>query len=63
MERTHIAALRWRLILFTAGAILAAWLLRGVLRALAMQLLAASAEDRAGSILHFSDCIPRKSLV
>ena len=43
MERTHIAALRWRLILFTAGAILAAWLLRGVLRALAMQLLAASA--------------------
>ena len=43
MERTHIAALRWRLILFAAGAILAAWLLRGVLRALAMQLLAASA--------------------
>lgn len=43
MERTHIAAHRWRLIFFAAGALLAGWLLRGVLRALAMQLLAASA--------------------
>lgn len=42
MERTKIAAHRWRLILFGAGAVVAAVLLRGVLRALAMQLLAAA---------------------
>lgn len=42
MERTNIAAHRWRLILFGAGALTAAILLRHVLRALGMQLLAAS---------------------
>lgn len=42
MERTHIAAHRWRLILFGAGAVAAAVLLRNVLRALGMQVLAAS---------------------
>lgn len=42
MERKHIAAHRWRLIFIGAGAILAAWLLRHVLRALALQILAAA---------------------
>lgn len=42
MERTNIAAHRWRLILFGAGTITAAVLLWDVLRALGMQLLAAS---------------------
>lgn len=42
MERTYIAAHRWRLIFFAAGTILAALLLRHVLRALMMQILAAS---------------------
>lgn len=42
MERTKPAAHRWRLILFWAGAAASAVLLRDVLRALAMQLLAAS---------------------
>lgn len=42
MERTEIAAHRWRLILWAAGAALAVFLLRDVLKALTMQLLAAS---------------------
>ena len=42
MERNALAAHRWRLIFFSAGGILAAWLLRGVLKALAMQILAAA---------------------
>lgn len=42
MERTRIAAHRWRLILFGAGAIIAGLLLRDVLRAIAMQVLAAA---------------------
>jgi len=42
MERRTLAAHRWRLIFIGAGALLAAWLLRHVLRALAMQILAAS---------------------
>lgn len=42
MERTIFTAHRWRLILFSAGAIVAAVLLRRVLIALGMQLLAAS---------------------
>lgn len=42
MERTEMTAHRWRLILWAAGAALAVFLLRDVLRALAMQLLAAS---------------------
>ncbi len=42
MERTQTTAPRWRLILFGAGTAIAAYLLRGVLRALGMQLLAAS---------------------
>lgn len=42
MERTKTTAHRWRLIFFGVGSACAAWLLRGVLRALAMQLLAAS---------------------
>ncbi len=42
MERTQIAAHRWRLIFFGAGAAAAAFLLRDVLRALALQLLAAA---------------------
>ena len=40
MERTRIAAHRWRLIFFAAGAILAGWLLRGVLAAVAGTLAA-----------------------
>ena len=42
MERKTLAAHRWRLIFFSAGGILAAWLLRHVLRALLMQILAAA---------------------
>nr|MBR4281827.1 AI-2E family transporter [Clostridia bacterium] len=42
MERTVFPAHRWRLILFAAGGIATAWLLRGVLIALGLQLLAAS---------------------
>ncbi len=42
MERIKTAAPRWRLILFGVGAGLAAFLLRDVIRALGMQLLAAS---------------------
>jgi len=42
MERTIWAAHRWRLIFFAAGALIAAVLLRDVLRLLAMQLLAAA---------------------
>ena len=42
MERRTLAAHRWRLIFIGAGGILAVWLLRHVLRALAMQILAAS---------------------
>lgn len=42
MERTRIAAHRWRLILFGAGAIIAGVLLRDVLRAITMQVLAAA---------------------
>ena len=42
MERTIFPAQRWRLILFSAAAIAAAVLLRGVLIALGMQLLAAA---------------------
>lgn len=42
MERTEMAAHRWRLILWAAGAALTVFLLRDVLKALAMQLLAAS---------------------
>lgn len=42
MERRYIAAHGWRLIFFSAGGILAAWLLRHVLRALLMQILAAA---------------------
>lgn len=43
MERTAFAAHRWRLILWGAGSAAAAFLLRDVLRALALQVLAASA--------------------
>ena len=42
MERTISSAHRWRLILFSAGIAAAAWLLRGVIIALGLQLLAAS---------------------
>lgn len=42
MERTKIAAHHWRLILFAVGGLVAAVLLWDVLRALAMQLLAAA---------------------
>lgn len=42
MERTKLAAHRWRLILICAGAAAAVILLRNVLRLLTMQLLAAS---------------------
>jgi len=42
MERTKLAAQRWRLILFAAGIIASAVLLWDVIRALGMQLLAAS---------------------
>lgn len=42
MEGTKMAAHRWRLLLLGAGALVAAILLRDVLRALGMQLLAAS---------------------
>lgn len=42
MERTQIAAHRWRLILFGAGAVAVAALMWDVLRAIAMQLLAAA---------------------
>ena len=42
MERKTLAAHRWRLIFFSTGGILAAWLLRHVLRALLMQILAAA---------------------
>lgn len=42
MERMQIAAHRWRLILFAAGVLAAVWLLRHVLRAIAMQVLAAA---------------------
>lgn len=41
MERTRFAAQRWRLILFAAASLIAAVLLWDVIRALAMQLLAA----------------------
>ena len=42
MERRTLAAHRWRLIFFSAAGFVGAWLLRHVLRALAMQLLAAA---------------------
>ena len=42
MERTRFAAHRWRLILFAAASLIAAVLLWDVIRALAMQLLAAA---------------------
>ena len=42
MERTNVAAHRWRLISFGAAVLIAAVLLRDVLRALGMQLLAAA---------------------
>ena len=42
MERMHPAAHRWRLILFSAALLVAVFLLRHVLRALVMQVLAAS---------------------
>lgn len=41
MERTLFPAQRWRLMLILAGSAVAAWLLRDVLRAVAMQALAA----------------------
>ena len=41
MERTLFPAHRWRLMLILAGSAVAAWLLRDVLRAIAMQVLAA----------------------
>ncbi len=42
MERTHVVAHRWRLILFCAASAVAVFLLRDVLAALGMQVLAAS---------------------
>ena len=42
MERTTLSAHRWRLILFAAGGLAAVWLLRRVLQAIAMQVLAAA---------------------